>query len=144
MIQIRQPVIDTAYNNLTEHASESAHIAPGQSEAAVQQLVNDRSIDMNETTQKLARDVDSVAADARELIVTGAERVADGVTSAREKTRATIAEVQTKISGAKQAAVDKMHEGARAADDYVHASPWASIGAAALIGAVIGFILGRR
>jgi ElaB/YqjD/DUF883 family membrane-anchored ribosome-binding protein len=99
---------------------------------------------MNETTQKLARDMESVAADARELIVTGAERVADSVTSAREKTRATIADMQTKLSEAKQAAVDKVQEGARAADDYVHDSPWASIGAAALIGAVIGFILGRR
>jgi len=33
---------------------------------------------------------------------------------------------------------------ARAADEYVHDNPWASVGMAAGIGFLIGYLLGRR
>lgn len=38
----------------------------------------------------------------------------------------------------------RVHEHARAADDYVHVSPWGPIGVAALAGLLAGLALGRR
>jgi ElaB/YqjD/DUF883 family membrane-anchored ribosome-binding protein len=39
---------------------------------------------------------------------------------------------------------NKARNTARAADDYVHDSPWRLIGAAALVAAAVGYVLGRR
>ena len=99
---------------------------------------------MNDATQKLVTDVKTVAADMRELITATAEQSAEGIASGREKARATLANVQAGISAAQRAAVQKACGTARAADDYVHDSPWPFIGAAVLVGAAIGFVLGRR
>jgi len=99
---------------------------------------------MNETTEKPGRNTKSIAADACELVMATTERMTDSVASAREKTRAALAGIQTKISGAKQVAVDEVRTRARAADDYVHDSPWKSLGVAALVGLAIGLLLGRR
>jgi ElaB/YqjD/DUF883 family membrane-anchored ribosome-binding protein len=112
--------------------------------SAVRKTADDRSIEMNETTQKLAKDMKSVAADTRELVTAGAECMADSVVSAREKTRMALADIQAKISDAKQVAVDEVRAKARAADDYVHDSPWVSLGMAAVVGIAVGFLLGRR
>ena len=99
---------------------------------------------MNEATQKLAKDVKSVAADTRELMTASAESVADSIVSARDKTRMALADIQEKLFDAKQVAVDEVRAKARAADDYVHHSPWVSLGMAALVGVAVGFLLGRR
>jgi ElaB/YqjD/DUF883 family membrane-anchored ribosome-binding protein len=112
--------------------------------SAVRKMADARSIEMNETTQKLAKDVKSVAADTRELMTASAECVADSIVSAREKTRMALADIQEKLFDAKQVAVDEVRAKARAADDYVHHSPWVSLGMAALVGVAVGFLLGRR
>jgi ElaB/YqjD/DUF883 family membrane-anchored ribosome-binding protein len=38
----------------------------------------------------------------------------------------------------------KARDKAQAADDYVHDSPWRLIGAAALVAAAVGYVLGRH
>jgi ElaB/YqjD/DUF883 family membrane-anchored ribosome-binding protein len=43
-----------------------------------------------------------------------------------------------------ESALNKARHTVRAADDYVHDSPWALIGAAALVAAAVGYVLGRR
>ena len=95
---------------------------------------------MHETTQKLVTDVKTVAADARELIAATADRTAEHVSVAREKASAGLANVFMKT----QVALDEARAHARAANDYVHDSPWGLIAAAAVLGALIGFVAARR
>jgi len=99
---------------------------------------------MNPASHKLATDVKAVAGDVRELVQATAERSAESIVSAREKVLGTLASLQACISAAPHAAMDKARATARATDDYVHDAPWPIIGAAALVGAAIGFLLARR
>jgi ElaB/YqjD/DUF883 family membrane-anchored ribosome-binding protein len=68
---------------------------------------------------------------------------------------ADVARMRTKVMGAVDAAKETLAGGAdtlkrqaqRAidgADDYVHDSPWAAVGLAALVGAVVGILVSRR
>jgi ElaB/YqjD/DUF883 family membrane-anchored ribosome-binding protein len=95
---------------------------------------------MHEATQRLVTDVKTVAADARELIAATADQTAEHISVARDKASARLADVSMKA----QMALDQARTRVRAADDYVHDSPWAFIGAAALLGALVGFIVSRR
>ena len=57
------------------------------------------------------------------------------------------ARVEEKISSAKdtlKSSTAAVRNAASATDDYVHDSPWQSIGMAALAGVMIGYLLGRR
>jgi ElaB/YqjD/DUF883 family membrane-anchored ribosome-binding protein len=78
----------------------------------------DGSIEMNEATQQLA----GVCQEASERL-TGFGR---------------------KTQAVAESALNEARNTARAADDYVHDSPWPLIGAAALVAAALGYVLGRR
>jgi ElaB/YqjD/DUF883 family membrane-anchored ribosome-binding protein len=39
---------------------------------------------------------------------------------------------------------EKAHQGVTVTNEYVHAKPWQAIGAGAVIGLLLGFVLGRR
>ena len=55
-----------------------------------------------------------------------------------------LTDLRRKSQAMAQSAWDKTRNTARAADDYVHDSPWRLIGAAALVAAAVGYVLGRR
>jgi ElaB/YqjD/DUF883 family membrane-anchored ribosome-binding protein len=49
-----------------------------------------------------------------------------------------------KTQAVAESAWNKARTTARATDEYVHDSPWTLIGAAALVAAAVGYVLGRR
>ena len=61
------------------------------------------------------------------------QRLDDGIQTVRDAT----------VRAAQQAA-DQARDAARAADRYAHDEPWRVAGAALAVGALIGFLLGRR
>ncbi len=61
------------------------------------------------------------------------DRIDEGLRSVRE----------TAVQAAQDAA-QQAREAARRADDYAHDEPWRVAGAALAVGALIGFLLGRR
>jgi ElaB/YqjD/DUF883 family membrane-anchored ribosome-binding protein len=61
------------------------------------------------------------------------ERVDEGLQSARDR-----------AVEAAQDAAERAREAARAADAYAHDEPWRIAGAALAVGALLGFLLGRR
>ena len=68
----------------------------------------------------------------------------DGLHNLCEKTGETLVGVGRKSRLMAQSAWQKARVKARVADEYVHGSPWTLIGAAALIAAAVGYVLGRR
>ena len=99
---------------------------------------------MTAAAERLVEDMKTVAGDVRELITLTAGQSADTIVSAREKARAAVGRMEEKIAAAQAAAVEKARISAAATNDYVHDSPWRSIGAAALLALAVGFLLGRR
>jgi len=61
-----------------------------------------------------------------------------------DRTTEALADVGRKSHTITRSAWAKAHSTARAADDYVHHSPWTLIGAAALVAVAVGYVVGRR
>jgi len=61
-----------------------------------------------------------------------------------DRTTEALADVGRKSQTITRSAWAKAHSTARAADDYVHHSPWTLNGAAALVAVAVGYVVGRR
>lgn len=53
-------------------------------------------------------------------------------------------DAQTEVTNRVRALADRAKACAQGTDEYVHENPWIAIGAAALLGTVIGLLIGRR
>lgn len=103
---------------------------------------------MNDATvvnkDKLISDMKVVMADADELLRVTAGQAGDKVSELRGKIQASLASARSSLSDAQAAALEKAKEVGHAADDYVHANPWRSVGIAAGVGLIVGLLIGRR
>jgi ElaB/YqjD/DUF883 family membrane-anchored ribosome-binding protein len=103
---------------------------------------------MNDVTvaskDKLISDMKVVMADADELLRATASQAGDRVTELRGKIQSSLANARANLADAQAAAVEKAKEVGHAADDYVQANPWRSVGIAAGVGLVVGLLIGRR
>jgi len=105
---------------------------------------------MRSTTQDnpIARDIQNVVSDAQDLLKTvqteGADRANDKMAEVR-------ARVQTQLDAAKKT-LGELQQTVQATatqymdttDAYVRANPWQSVGVAAGVGALIGFLIARK
>jgi ElaB/YqjD/DUF883 family membrane-anchored ribosome-binding protein len=98
----------------------------------------------NEAAQKLLADMNTVLADADELVNATAGLAGEKVAAARDRLRQAAAEIKPRMARAQALIGDKARSAANAADGYVHERPWTAIGVAACIGALIGMLVGRR
>ncbi|HZP86548.1 MAG TPA: DUF883 family protein [Burkholderiales bacterium] len=96
------------------------------------------------TKDKLMDDLRTVAADVEELLRATAgqtgERVAEARARAEESLRA--ARVRLEETGAELAS--RAREAASRTDRYVHDKPWQSMGVAAAMAFLVGYLIGRR
>ena len=96
------------------------------------------------TKEKLAQDLRVVIADAEELLRATAGQAGEKFAATREKVQESIARARAELSDVEDLLVDQGKQAARAADDYVRANPWHSVGIAAGIGLVIGLLISRK
>ena len=101
---------------------------------------------MNESVtaprQKLIQDFNAVIADTEklleELVAAGAEKgseLRDAAEKSLEAARERLRELQDE-------SLERTRAAAKATDDYVHAHPWQSMGVAAALAALVGFVIG--
>lgn len=95
-------------------------------------------------TQKLVTDLKVLAGDMQELVKVTADQSGDKIVAARERARGALAGMQGRLAVLEASAMDGAKAAARATDDYVHAKPWAAIGAAGALAFVLGLLIGRR
>ena len=95
---------------------------------------------MTKQTQAFNDEMATLAEDARNLMAATADVAEEKVVEARKRLGIAL-DGGRKILGR---ARDKAVEGARAADQTVHEHPYETIGIAFGVGALIGFLLGRR
>ncbi len=99
-----------------------------------------RTDEFNRAKGKMADDLKMIVSDGEALLKTVAIASEDGYAAARARFAEQLTSVKAKLAEVSQPVMKK----ARQADDYVHGSPWAAIGAAAAVGLLIGFLAAKR
>ena len=89
---------------------------------------------------KTPDDLSSLAEDARALMSATADVAGEKVGEARRRLAAALESGKQMLGRVK----DKAIEGAKATDEAVHKHPYAAIGIAVGVGALIGFLVARR
>ena len=96
--------------------------------------------DIEESTEKLLQDLKEVVRDGEELLSAGADELGERGNAAREKLAAAL-EVAKETQRRLQ---EKAVASARAADTYIRANPYQSIGIAFGVGLLLGLYAARR
>ena len=95
---------------------------------------------MNNDTHESGNSIGTLADDAMALMTATADVGGEKVAEARKRLGAAL-ESGKKLYGQVK---DKVVEGAKATDSAVHQHPYAAIGIAVGVGALVGFLLARR
>ena len=66
------------------------------------------------------------------------------VASMRTKVMATVEAAKETLADSAETLRRRAQRAVSSADEYVHESPWAAVGAAALVGALVGILVARR
>ena len=93
---------------------------------------------------KLLQDIQLVVSDAEALLKATANQSGDKIAEVRTKVGESIQAVRASLEEAEIAIVDQSKAAAKATDVYVHQHPWQSVGVAAAIGFVIGWLAKRH
>jgi ElaB/YqjD/DUF883 family membrane-anchored ribosome-binding protein len=96
--------------------------------------------EFNRAKGKVADDLKMIVSDGEALLKTVATASEDGYAAARAKFAEQVTGIKTKLAEVSQPVMSK----ARQADGYVHDSPWTVIGAAAVLGILIGILAAKR
>jgi len=96
--------------------------------------------EIEQSTEKLLQDLKEIVRDGEELLRAGAEDLSEGGSVAREKLAAALEIARETQQRVQQRAI----AGAKAANNYIRANPYQSIGVAFGVGLVFGLILSRK
>jgi ElaB/YqjD/DUF883 family membrane-anchored ribosome-binding protein len=91
-----------------------------------------------------SREFQNFLADIEDLIKQTASVTGEDLTLAKAKLSERVAAAKQSVNHMATGINEKARQGAGVTNDYVHAKPWQTIGAAAVIGLLLGFALGRR
>jgi ElaB/YqjD/DUF883 family membrane-anchored ribosome-binding protein len=91
--------------------------------------------------QQLVDDFSKVVADAEGLLKAVRDMPGEKAEAMRASAEARLGAAKERLRAIQDGAIQKTRETARAADEYVHDNPWPLIGAAALVGFVVGYLV---
>ena len=97
-----------------------------------------------DSQERLVSAIRSEISDAEDMLSATADQMGEKISRLRERIQSRLREARLRLADAEALLVAKTKAAARATDDYVHESPWTSIGIAAAVGALVGLALGRR
>lgn len=92
----------------------------------------------------LLADLKLVVADAEKLIKEAAGASTEVFATLHERFEAKLGEAKTKLGRARSAVGDQAQQATAAAQAYVKANPWQSVGVLAAAALILGFCLGRQ
>src|SRR6188768_3913309 len=95
---------------------------------------------MNKQTQAIRNDLGTLAEDARALMTATADVAGEKVGEARERLAAALENGKEIYGRVREKAV----EGVKVADQTVRANPYQAIAIGVGVGALVGYLLGRR
>ncbi len=95
---------------------------------------------MNKETQAISNDLGTLAEDARALLTATADVAGDKVGDARKRLHAALESAKHIAANVREKAV----AGAKVADQTVRENPYQAIAIGVGVGALVGYLLGRR
>jgi ElaB/YqjD/DUF883 family membrane-anchored ribosome-binding protein len=96
------------------------------------------------SSERLVADFKAVVADTEALLKATANQGDEKLAEIRAKAEESLRAVKDKLAEGEAAVLEKTRAAARATDVYVHENPWNAVGAAAALGLLVGFVIGRR
>lgn len=91
--------------------------------------------------QQLVDDFSKVVADAEGLLKAVRDLPGEKAEAMRASAEARLGAAKERLRSIQDSAIEKTKATAKAADTYVHDNPWPLIGAAALAGFVVGYLV---
>jgi ElaB/YqjD/DUF883 family membrane-anchored ribosome-binding protein len=99
---------------------------------------------MDSAAERVADEFANVLHDAESLLKKAGEETGEKAELLRAEAESKLLSAKLRLQQLEGRLADRTRVAARRADDYVHESPWTSIGVAAAIGFVAGLLLSRR
>lgn len=97
-----------------------------------------------DSQERLVSAIRSEISDVEDVLSATSGEVGEKITRLRERLQKRLSSAKLRLAEAEERLVAKTKAAARATDNYVHESPWTSIGIAAGVGVVAGLLFGRR
>lgn len=94
--------------------------------------------------EALARDFKNVVADAEELLEALGNEGDAKIKAMKGRVQASLSQARERLGEFQTNVVDSAKAAASATDEYVHHNPWQAVGVSAVIGGLIGYLIGRR
>lgn len=94
--------------------------------------------------EKLVVDIRAVIADAEDILKATADQTGEKIANLRTRLQDRLLGARIRLDAAEAALIEKTRAAARAADDYVHESPWQAVGIGVGVGFLLGIVLSRR
>jgi len=124
---------------------ETTHTgAASELNASGERLKRDAGAAAGHLKHAAADEVRNLIADVEELVARLADLNDADVASVRKKVMATVDAAKESLAERADSWRRQAQRAASGADDYVRESPWAAVGLAALVGAVVGILVARR
>jgi ElaB/YqjD/DUF883 family membrane-anchored ribosome-binding protein len=123
---------------------ETTYGPGGDLNASGQHLKNDAGDAAGHVKNVAVDEIRNLIADVEDLIARIADLNDADVASMRSKVMATVQSAKEALTDGAEALRRQAQKAASGADDYVRESPWAAVGLAALVGAVVGILVARR
>ena len=95
------------------------------------------------TRGRLVKDLKAVVADLEELVKATANQTGERIAAARTKAEESLKTAKARLARQEGAVMTKAKEAAKAAEDYVRANPWKTVGIAAGVGFVLCLLATR-
>lgn len=104
---------------------------------------------MTETLQtinesKVVTTLKGVISDAQEILNSTKDATGEKIAVLRESISLKLRDAKERLQDAEAAVVERSKACARATDDFVNDNPWKAVGIGALVGLVVGVLIGRR
>ena len=96
----------------------------------------------DESKSKLIEDFNAVIKDTEQLLKTLAASGAETGSALRASAEQNLEAARRRLADLQQEALERSRAAAKATDEYVHENPWQSIGIAAALAALAGFVIG--
>lgn len=112
--------------------------------ASGQRLQDDAADAAGHIKSVAAEEIRNLIADVEDLIARLADLNDADVATMRSKVMATVESAKDTLADGADALRRQAQKAVDGADGYVRESPWAAVGLAALVGAVVGILVARR
>jgi ElaB/YqjD/DUF883 family membrane-anchored ribosome-binding protein len=96
------------------------------------------------TQSAVAREYRALLSDVEHLVSAAISMTGEELARAKAKLSARISAARASAGRVGGAVAERARSGARATDHYARDQPWRAVGISAVVGLLIGFLLGRR